>query len=358
MDSKSAISILKSGSIDIYPAYIVEGNDRYLIFRILQIIKSSVLDPDFAEFNYTKLECDGSTKLREITNVLLEQPMLADRRLSELHQTGAVKYKAPDGPKTSKERLSLTGELESIVSENLEQGANIICIVNCGQKSDGKDLLKSLIKDRALTVNCTVYADDIPKWLAQEAQSRGYSLNIRAASELCERVGTDLAKLSSQLGKLCAYAGENKSLTLEDVKAIAEKSLEIKVWDFTSAVSRRNASLALRCCAQILQDNDTADALSLLAYTNTYLRSLAQTKALVKRLGGNPALIAGSLSGKGKKKTQYQISKDIENSALWSEKALKQAFLDLCQTDMYLKTGASPLLTVQKLAMRLACRPS
>lgn len=357
MDGKSAIGILKSGRIDIFPAYILEGSDGYLIYRILRIIKDAVLDPDFAEFNYTKLECDSSTKIGEICDALLELPMLSDRRLTEIHNTGAVRYKAAEGSRASASGKSPAQELESIVKENLDRSDNIICIVNGGQKSDGRDLLKSLVKSRALTVSCTVYRDDIPKWLEQEALSRGCSLNLRAASELCGRVGTDLAELSSQLDKLCAYAGEGGSITLEDVKAATEKSVEVKNWEFCEAVSRRNPAGALRCCAQILEDNDTADALKLLTYTNAYLSSLAQTKSLVKRFGGNPSLIAENLSAKSKKKARFQIIKDIENAALWSDKALKQAFLDLCQTDLYLKTGASPLLTVQKLTMRLVYRP-
>ena len=354
METESAFKIISSGAVDLYPAYIAEGDDKYLISKVVKIIESTVLDEDFADFNLTKFECSASSKADSIINALLELPMLTDRRLSEFYDTFKLKISGiKSGSDSQKDPLK---ETEKILKEVLDEEANIICIANCQVPKNARDFFKNTVKSRALTINCSVYPDQIIPWAKAQAAERGCSLSTKAAAEFRDRIGTDMLTLVSQLDKLCAYTGKNSEITLEDVKTAVSRSLEVKIWEFTSALAEKDAKTAMRACESLLEDDPASNALSLLSYTNRYLRSMAQIQELVKKFGSkNVKLIGQNLNPNGHF-SDYKVSKDMQSAKLWSEKSLRQAFEDLCQADLYLKTGSDPKLTIEKLIVRTVHR--
>ncbi|MBQ7530024.1 DNA polymerase III subunit delta, partial [bacterium] len=210
---ESALKIIETGKVTFSPLYILDGGDLYLKDSILEIIKNYVLDPSFADFNYTKLECSSSTKSVELRDALRELPMLTDKRLLELRNP-------------EKLTASVSKQIIDDIQETINIGENVICLVYGDSIKEEKAGLKKSLSRFALTINCSVYPNDIPRWINIFCQKKGCSIQRNAVNELQERCGLDIMQLSSQLDKLSHYVRDGQ-ITLQDVKIAVNKSFDV-----------------------------------------------------------------------------------------------------------------------------------
>ncbi|WP_428386295.1 DNA polymerase III subunit delta [Mucisphaera sp.] len=93
-------------------------------------------------------------------------------------------------------------------------------------------------------------------WLTRRAKAEhGAELRPEAASMLVERLGTDLARLDQEVGKLTAMV-ENDRITTDDVLRVVGKSSDEQAWIAQDAalatLSSRRASHALEATAELI----------------------------------------------------------------------------------------------------------
>lgn len=344
-NEEQALSIIRSGSVDAsFPAYILDGEDEYLIDGVLSLLRAAIIDEGFREFNLTRLECSAKTGYSEISDALLELPMLTQKRLLELHNPHKL-------------RREVIEKTERTFNGTLEQGDNVVCLIyhrepgTSWQNKNNRDKFKTWAKDKALTISCSVNKQDIPRWIEFYLGLKGCSVSRSIVNEIQMRSGSSLADLKIQLDKLAVYAG-HEPVTAEDVRAVIRRSTETKIWTYTEALTKGNLKDAVAACTSILEDDPQAESLSLLSYTNTYLRGIAQVFTLYKQYRGNITQICDAIPGK----KENQIRGSLRDSKMWDEQGLAEAFESLHKTDLKLKNGADPILTMQKLTMRLAGR--
>ncbi|MBQ7528575.1 hypothetical protein IJT10_01540, partial [bacterium] len=127
---------------------------------------------------------------------------------------------------------------------------------------------------------------------------------------------------------------------------------DVKIWDYTNALTNKNISSALDATNLLLEEDPQRGALTLLSYLNTYLRSIAQINSLLKLYGPNISMISKAIP----QKREYQIRHNIEEAKLWSDSQLESAFQEIYKTDYLLKIGQDPLLIIQRLTIQLIQR--
>ncbi|MGM9998494.1 MAG: DNA polymerase III subunit delta [Candidatus Bruticola sp.] len=338
-EKEDAVRLLESGKIESASAYILEGSDEYLTSKVLQMLRESIIDSDFSDFNHTSIDCTNSTKAADLIKALRELPMLADKRLLELHHYQNLS-------------ASTVGKIEETFKETIKDGSCVICLVSHDDAKNSKSRLKNWAQDWAKEISCSISVYGIPRWISHFLKERGCRADSRALQELQNRSGSNLYELSVQLEQLVMYVGDKQLITAEDVRKTVRKSNEVKVWEYTDAVTGKDIKKAMLACASLLEDNAQRGSLTLLSYVNTYLRFLAQLQNLTKKYGCNLKTLAQHLPDK----KEFQIRLSLEALRSWKEENLRSAFQNLCLADLRLKTGASPILTMQLLTLRLIGR--
>jgi DNA polymerase-3 subunit delta len=105
-----------------------------------------------------------------------------------------------------------------------------------------------LAKDEAVVGFLRLREGDLLPWLAQEAKRLGKTLPPAAAQRLVEVVGDNLSELHQELKKLALFAGDETTLTPQQVSQLASHSRSYNIFALTdalgeSALPRRLAAL-------------------------------------------------------------------------------------------------------------------
>ncbi len=318
--------------------YLLSGADDYLREQVLERLRREILDPGFAEFNHVRIHCTASTKAGQLVNALMELPMMTDRRLVEIHEAQAL---------PAEMGRALVAPLE----EAAGSGGTVVAL---GWRPVGRGGGSSSLKDAAarlgIHLDCALAEADRPAWVQAALERLGVQAEGAAVSEILKRTGSDLRHLASQLDKLALYAGPGARITRDDVTRIVLRSTEIKTWELTAAISKRNLRGAVAIAETLLEDGEQPGGL--LSYVNSYLRSLVQVQSLAARHGSSPAAVAREIPGK----KEFQVRMALEELRTWAPGELRQAFELVCRADLRIKTGGDPRLILELLLVQLCNR--
>jgi DNA polymerase III delta subunit len=93
---------------------------------------------------------------------------------------------------------------------------------------------------------------DAKRWLRSRAGQMGKKLTPRAVDSVLEAVGPDLTGLESELQKLSAYVGAERTISERDVAEMVAQARSRSAFDMAEAVSRGDLADALRQCRRLL----------------------------------------------------------------------------------------------------------
>ncbi len=156
MAAVSALSIIKDKKAPKAGLYFLSGASDYLIDRVADIICSQFLDPDFKDFNYTKIDCN-SAKITEITNALAELPMLTDKRVLELINAGAL---------NAESAKAITPHLQECLA-----GEQTVIIMHWNGEKKSAGTFKTTAEKMGLKIDCSLKEPEriewqlFPRWL-------------------------------------------------------------------------------------------------------------------------------------------------------------------------------------------------
>ncbi len=126
---------------------------------------------------------------------------------------------------------------------------------------DDKDKATRLEK---LLAGCTVVELERPpaaesaKYLVEDARRDGVTFEQRAALELIESTGGDLARARMELQKLMTYAAGKKSLGLEEVRALVPAEPVYIIWELGDSIGRRDPAGALERLEALMREGHSA----------------------------------------------------------------------------------------------------
>jgi len=101
------------------------------------------------------------------------------------------------------------------------------------------------------------FANQLAAWVKSQASELGAELNNEAADVLIELVGSDLATLHQEVGKL-ALSARGKKIGPSEVKAGVAYLRQDHIFDFLEAFGLRNRVRALRCLESMLSSGEAA----------------------------------------------------------------------------------------------------
>ncbi|GAB4518388.1 MAG: hypothetical protein Tsb0013_22510 [Phycisphaerales bacterium] len=116
------------------------------------------------------------------------------------------------------------------------------------------NLDKKVVAGGGVIIPCkSLDAPGAVRWASARVQKQhGASIDSRAAAQLVELTGTDLAKLDAELAKLAARAGEGGTITRELVTEMIGMSREESAWVVQEPLLRADAQAALSKVHELL----------------------------------------------------------------------------------------------------------
>jgi DNA polymerase-3 subunit delta len=141
--------------------------------------------------------------------------------------------------------------------------------------------LEKILEGAALVELAPPAPGDAARYLVEEAKRAGYQMEQSVAMEMVESTGGELARACVELQKLMSYAGERKSLGVEDVRALVPSEPVFIIWELGGAIGRRDPAGALERLQAMMRDGHKA--LPTLGLVANHMRKLLRAKAGAKQ---------------------------------------------------------------------------
>jgi DNA polymerase-3 subunit delta len=263
---------------DVRPVVVMYGEEWQLKQSALRAITAAVLGGHAEdELSVTRFTGDA-VDLRTVRDELLTVSMFAERRVVVVE--GADEF-------VSAHRSGLEDYAD-------KPSQSAVLILDCKSWPKNTRIAKKVAAS-GLELDCSPLKGAVlAKWLVDQAASEHDKQLARdAAGLMVELVGNGLSLLEQELGKLAAFVGDRKRITVEDVRGLVGGWKAETTWVMTDAVRDGNIALALKCLDQLLTAGEAPQ--KLLGGINYVFRKFARATDLSR--GGMPINVALKESG-------------------------------------------------------------
>jgi len=284
------------------PIYLLYGTDNLLRRRARGELVRRLLGDGDADLNVSVF--DAEADLSDVLDTLRTVPFLSPRRVVVVEQADTF----------------LAAHVEALQRYLLDPaptGSLVLVVDSLPDRSPAvRKAVESLVR-AGEAIDCSPDRLDPVRWAIDSANRRGKRLAREAARLLVECVGADLARLDSEIEKLSLFVGSRGEILPEDVGALVADTAGAARYALTNAIGRGRPEAALKALHRMLLRR--GDEVRLLGLIGWHLRS--------------------SLSG--------------GNRVPSPPERVEGDFRRVLAADLALKSGASPLATMQTLVIGL-----
>ena len=219
------IELKKDLEKSIRPVYLISGNDRYLCYTALDMIKKA-LNISLVEMNEVIMSGESVSK-EDIARAVSIFPFVDQYRLVQVNDfNGKTKSKSP------------SDELLSYLKNPMKE--SVLVFFNL-ESTDALKPYMSLVSH----VDCDkIEADTIRMVLASKLNKAGTQMSREALDTLVLYCNNDMARISSELEKLICFAG-TREITKEDVSKLVVQDKEYQVFELAEFIARGDKVKAL-----------------------------------------------------------------------------------------------------------------
>ena len=313
-------------------AYLLVGTDYLKRNRAESRLKAR-LDEGLAAFNMDERNATTAQDPSDVAISLNTMPVGDGFRLVVIHDANKI-------PKAV---------AETIVSYLSNPNPDCVLCLVADSLPRNTRLYKAVAKvGKTAVVDCApLKAYKIPDHLVRIARGKGIVLDQQAARELQSRTGEDMALLNRQIDTLAELCAQPGHITLADVEQNVARTAEVKPWDLSDALARRDVGAALSLY-RYMQD---PSHLGLVTLVVRRLRELVCTKALMAR-GLGEGDIMRELGKQG-----WQLKPLTQNVRRFSMGELEALLAECAQCERAIKSGADADTAFVELLLSV-CTPA
>ena len=212
------------------PVYLLMGEEAFFIDALCDLLASTILQESERAFNQLTVYGRDSDA-GQVVNLCRQMPMMGSYQVVIL-----------------KEAQQLRG-LDKLSLYTSKPSPTTILIVCHKEKNVDKrsQLYKSIAQHGAVLESVRPRDYEIGPWLAQFVASKGCTIDAKAQAMLTDHLGTDLAKISNELGKLLLSLPEGtKKITDAHIEQNIGISKDFNNFELCKAVTGQNLEQALR----------------------------------------------------------------------------------------------------------------
>ncbi|MEG3862512.1 DNA polymerase III subunit delta [Microcoleus sp. herbarium12] len=320
------------------PIYLFWGEDDFAMAQALTSLRSSVLDPNWASFNYDKIVADRPDAVVEGLDRALTPPFGTGSRFVWLANTTVTQQ-------CSAELLAQLERTLPVIPHTT------VLLLTSVKKPDSR------LKSTKLLAKSAEFREfsPIPPWndkeLAQRVRQVATEMNVKltatAIELLAESIGSDTRGLYSELEKLLLFAGNrSQPINPEEVAALVHCHAQ-NTFGLADAIREGNTSNALELLAGLTARSEPG--LRIVAGLTGKFRIWLWVKAMIQA-GDRDDKIAQALD-LGNPKRVYYFRQEVKNASL--EKLQKSLPL-LLELEASLKRGSEEVSTLQTKVIELS----
>ena len=320
------------------PIYLFWGEDDFAIGQAVTSLRQTVLDPNWASFNYDKIIADRADAVVEGLDRALTPPFGTGSRFVWLANTTVTQQCSAE----------LLAELERTLPVI---PSTTVLLLTSVKKPDSR------LKSTKLLAKSAEFREfsPIPPWndkeLAQRVRQVAAEMNVKltatAIELLAESIGSNTRQLYSELEKLLLFAGNrSQPLNPEEVAALVHCHAQ-NTFQLADAIREGNTSTALELLAGLTARSEPG--LRIVAGLTGKFRIWLWVKAMIQA-GDRDDKIAQALD-LGNPKRVYYFRQEVKNASL--EKLQKSLPL-LLELEASLKRGREEVSTLQTKVIELS----
>ena len=308
-------SLIKNINERLSPLYLLYGEEQYLIETAVNKIKKK-----FGELllgiNYIVLDETNADNI--ISDI--EVPAFGyEKKLIIVKNSGLFKK---DGRK--KAGTPLQEKVTEYIKNNLDIIKESVIIVFMENEVDKNSVFEQIEKNGIICNIEELKQLQLVKKLKQICMLYKVNCDETTLNYLVENCGTNLQNLINEIRKLIEYAGENGTITIEDVNSLAIKQMESVIFELTDNLAIRKIDKALDVLDNLIYQKEPLQKILITLYNHfkkIYLCSIAVdlNKDIVNSLSLRPNQTF--LITKYKKQASYFKKEEL--------KKFLKAFIDL-----------------------------
>lgn len=240
------------------PGYVLLGDEAYLYERCRRAVLDTLVDPAMRDFALAEIDL-AETSIFEALDRAQTPSLMAPfqvlilRNVKTLYGRGAKKdeFAALDAYGRSPNPQALL----IFVADHLHLPADLRRMDM--QDKDRYERIRETLGDWCGMVELVrVEETDAMRWLVAEAEKRGSALEVDAARELTDALGSDMMLMASELEKLLLYSGGRRRITLGDVETMVLGAKQRSLYELTDAISAKDRPRALALLQGLLNASD------------------------------------------------------------------------------------------------------
>ena len=255
--------------------YVLQGEEPYFIDRLQQLIIDTALTEDQRDFNLS-LYYGNTANVREVISTCRQYPAFSQYKVVVVREAQLI-AKQPG----HKNDLDL---FASYAEQPLASTILVICHKESTLKSKPfTDALKAAKTGVVFDSNKVREGRELEAMIVNYANSLGCNIDTKATSMLADHIGTDIARLFSELDKLSILT-DDKNLTPLLIEQNIGISKDFNNFELEEALARRDAVKAFRIVDYFEhnpKNNPTVVSVAMLFsfFSNVLLTATAQDKS-------------------------------------------------------------------------------
>jgi DNA polymerase-3 subunit delta len=286
-------AIAEAAAGKLRPVYLVLGEERLLVDRVIRALRDAAQKGGIAGFNEDKFTA-GEAPIGAVISACRMLPMMAPRRFVMVR--GLDRWEKKEGEEeaaTTPRATAVAGKKGRPEASPLDELADytkdpppstVLALVS--PKLHGQRRLVTAAKKGGFLVSCEPLSRDaLPGWIDRAARDKGHRLAPEVADLLAEIAGPELGYVADAVERLSLYVGEKNPITEDAVAAVVTRVRQSSVWELIDEVGRRNTAGALTVLADVFDPRD--GGLRLLGALAWSIRQLVKFDSAL-RAGSDP----------------------------------------------------------------------
>lgn len=210
------------------PLYFIYGEEPFYIDELADYLAEHVLDDIEKQFNQIIIygrDSDAAT----LVNYCKQFPMVGSRQLILLREGQDMDIKKEEN-------------LAFLLAYLKQPQPSTVLAICYKYKTPPAKLIKEFEKNQHAVVfeSKRKYDSDLPVWISNQVNSKGYKISEKACSMILEFLGNDLEKINNELGKLFINHPKDKIISEETVEKYIGVSKDYNIFELLNAIAFRD----------------------------------------------------------------------------------------------------------------------
>jgi DNA polymerase III delta subunit len=254
------------------PCYFLYGEEPYLAYQFLNVLKEALISPEDQQFNVERLNLNDHSWMEAIDLARSLPVFFSSWRIIVVELP-----KSKEDLISAKEKKILTDYFSSGVKSQ-----SVILIIYPGKLRRNSSLF-SLFSSPAVSmieIN-PLKGKELRKWIDKNLEDVKKTASDSAKERLIELAGNDLRRLNNEMDKIVTFVGEKEMIELDDVNQVSGWVKSFVVWEITDSMTQKDYEQCLIVMNKILK-NEGVPPQNVLGIISKFFRELLLAKVWLK----------------------------------------------------------------------------